>query len=55
MALSIGAEKLLAWLNIYKKTPGQYYQHLEQHPKAHKKGVFISQFDELLNVYGYQY
>lgn len=55
MALSKGAEKLLAWFNIYKITPGQYYNQLSHHPKAKGRGAFVTEFDELLVEYGYGY
>jgi hypothetical protein len=51
MALSIYAEKLLAWFNMYKVTPAQYETHLNEHPKAQRRGIFETAFEELLVVY----
>lgn len=53
MALSSMAEHLLSWLKIYKLTPGQYYTQLGEHPKAQRRGIFLTAFDELLSYYGY--
>jgi len=53
MALSLAAEKLLAWFGLYKLTPGEYYTILEGSPKAQQRGLFVDAFDELLAEYGY--
>jgi len=52
MALSLAAEKLYAWLQLYKLTPAQYNNHLTTHPKAQRRGAFVAAFDELLVEYG---
>ena len=51
-ALSTAAEKLLAWLTIYKLTPKQYNSQLLLHPKAQRRGAFVGAFEELLDYYG---
>jgi len=52
--LSNAAQKLLTWLGVYDFTPGSYYYHCIYHPKAERRGLFASAFDELLGIYGYQ-
>ena len=52
MALSAAAEKLYAWLQLYKLTPKQYNDHLALHPKAERRGAFAGAFEELLVEYG---
>ena len=52
MALSLAAEKLLAWFGLYRITPSEYYYHLYYHPKAQQRGLFASAFDELIAYYG---
>jgi len=49
--LSLAAQKLLKWFNIYKISPKQYYNHLSYHPKAQQRGLFKQAFDELLIYY----
>jgi len=52
MALSLYAEKLYAWLRLYKMTPSQYNTNLLNHPKAQRRGIFEEAFEELLEEYG---
>lgn len=51
MALSLYAEKLYAWLGLYKITPAEYNTLLSKSPKAQRRGAFVEAFDELLTVY----
>jgi len=48
MALSKGAQKLLAWFGLYKLTGTQYSSNLAKHPNAHKHGAFAANLDELV-------
>jgi len=53
--LSIGAEKLLLWFNRYKISPAKYYYNLAKYKNVTKKGLFATNFSELLAEYGYSY
>ena len=50
--LSNAAQKLLAWFNLYSVTATAYDQHLTYHPKAQRRGLFVSALAELV-AYGY--
>lgn len=52
MALSQAAEKLYAWLQLYKLQPKDYNNNLKLHPKAQRRGAFVAAFEELLVEYG---
>lgn len=51
--MTVYAEKLLAWLGLYKISATAYDSYLtNRYPKAQRRGVFVDALAELV-AYGY--
>ena len=48
MAISIYAQKLLAWFNIYQISPTVHAYNLQYKRKANRRGIYVTALAELV-------